>query len=107
MTDLAVYLYLGFIVIGCWIRILAPFIRKNLEGEHLEYDHLYTMLFIVSFLVALVAGATIFLANPLDPDADLTVTLLQALILGFTSQSVVDEVAKWFFPDSWWKRGEA
>ena len=104
MMDLSVYVYLSFIVIGCWLRILAPFIRKNLQGEHLEYDHLYTMLFIVSFFVALLAGATIFLAYPLDPESDLNLAYLQALILGFTSQSIIDEIAKWFFPDDWWRK---
>lgn len=101
------WIYLAFIFIGAWARILAPFIRKTIfQGEPLKYDHLYTALFLVSFIMAVFASFSIYMVNPLDATGDPIILIGKGLLNGFSSQAIIDELAKYFFPKDWWKREE-
>lgn len=95
------------IFIGAWLRILGPFFRKILKGElNLgDYDQKYTILFILSYVVAWVVTAFVYLENPYVSDLSVEVQFFLGLKTGFLSQAVINEVAKLFMPDDWWSTG--
>ena len=89
--------YFFAIFVGCLIRTMAPFIRKFLAGEVQEWDSAYTITFIISYIVAASATMFIVIANPLvevPPD----LIFPTGFVLGVTSNTIINEVKKWFFP---------
>ena len=100
------YLYMFAIFIGAWLRVLLPFFRKILNGE-LElddYDQKYTILFLVSYVVAWVVTAMLYLENPYVAGLEIEIQFFLGIKTGFLAQAAVNEVAKLVFPEDWWDR---
>lgn len=100
--ELALFIFLFAIFLGCWIRILLPFIRKNLQDEDLAYSHKYTIIFILTYIMAMVAAVFTFQANPPDLTKTMNDLFIQGLMAGFTSEAIILEIAKLALPPDWW-----
>jgi archaellum biogenesis protein FlaJ (TadC family) len=93
------FFYLFAIFVGCLIRTLAPFIRKWMADEIEDgWNHKYTATLIISYIIAMVATAMVYQQNPLDFTNGDTI-FVKGLILGVTSNTIITEIAEWFFPD--------
>lgn len=81
--------------IGCFLRTMAPFIRKWSSGECEEFDHLYTVTFLISFIVAGLAALTQFAVMPVPTDEPLMVFALY-IGVGWGSNDIINEILKVF-----------
>jgi hypothetical protein len=95
-VDTALYLFAIFI--GCVVRTLAPFIRKWMSGEAEDWNHKYTATLVVAYIVAVVVTSMVYQQNPLDFTNGDTI-FFKGLILGVTSNSIINEVTEWFIPN--------
>ena len=91
-------LYLIAIFVGCMVRTMAPFIRKWMSGVAEEWEHKYTVTFIIAYIVAMVATAFVYQQNPLDFTNGDTI-FLKGIVLGVTSNSIINEILEWFIPN--------
>ena len=90
MTPVQLELYLG-ILIGCFIVTYVPFLRKKyLDKSVDEFKYEYVLSALFAFIVSVVAGSALFLANP-NPDG---FPFLEGLILGVFDNFWVNEVKK-------------
>jgi len=91
-----VLVFLG-VLLGCLARSLVPFMRKlgkmAREGKALAWDHRYTASMAVSLFVGFVAAMFVAPAVPMGLGAGIT-AFCTAFIVGFGSNSVVNEVMK-------------
>jgi len=93
------FFYLFAIFVGCLIRTLAPFIRKWRAGEIDEgWNHKYTATLVIAYIVSVVATMMVYQQNPLDFTNGDTI-FAKGLILGVTSNSIINEILAWFMPD--------
>ena len=110
MDSIKVAFYLFAIAIACLVRTMAPFIRKYLEeleklkdGEitelGLEYDPTYTILFLVSVIISVMASFVIYMENPLLVTGDIPSIIGKGFVLGLSGNWIVVELTKWFLPD--------
>lgn len=90
-------IYLFAIFVGCLIRAVAPFIRKYWSGEVEKWDNYYTITFLISYVVAMIATVFVYNQNPLTfTNGDTIFT--KGMILGVTSTTIINEIKEWFLP---------
>ena len=90
-------LYLMAIFVGCLIRSIAPFIRKWYAGAVEEWEHKYTVTMIVAYIISMLATGAVYQQNPLTFTNGDTI-FFKGLILGVTSNAIINEFAAIFFP---------
>jgi len=90
-------IYLIGIFVGVFFVAYAPYARKKKDSD-MDWNHYYTAVFLMSFVIAVFAMAAVYLANPLPPDTAFEIAFLQGLILGSSSEAIVAEFAKRFYP---------
>ena len=100
--DVLMIIALAAIFIGAWVRILMPFWRKNLQGEDLEYNGKYTLIFVIMYIMALVITVFSFQANPPNLTTPIGYIVLSGFAKGFTSEAIILEIAKLALPPGWW-----
>lgn len=89
--------YLIGLFVGVFFIAYAPYARKKKDSD-IDWNHYYTAVFLMSVIVAVFAAASVYLANPLPADTAFEIAFLQGLILGSSSEAVVAEFAKRFYP---------
>jgi len=89
--------YLLGIFVAAMFTAIAPYIRK-FGTEFSEWDNAYTLTFLVSYVVAMLATLIIYDMNPLDVViVDRFDAFVKGVVLGFLNP-VVTEVSKHIMP---------
>ena len=91
-------LYLLAIFVGALIRTFAPYIRKFYAGEVQDFENQYLITFLISFIIAVLVAFAQFIVYPLPEGADLLIFAI-GLGVGVGSNTLINEMKKWFFPD--------
>ena len=97
-------MYLVAVFIGTLFITLSPFIRKYLAGEITEWNHRYTVLMLVSYVVAIMASVLLYALNPITI-SDPILVLAAGLTVGLASKPMVEEIIKHIIP-GWFDSGE-
>jgi len=95
-------MYLIAVFIGTLFITLSPFIRKYLAGEITEWNHRYTILMLVSYIVAMMVSVLLYALNPIEV-SDPILILAAGLTVGLASKPLVEEIIKHVVPD-WFKQ---
>lgn len=94
--ELFQLLYLIAIFVGVMFISLGPFYRK----KPAEWDHRYTLLIVVSYVVAVIVSFVLYSLNPLEIQDPITV-MAAGFMVGLGSKPFLEEIWKHFDPD-WW-----
>jgi len=95
------FAYLIGIFVGCFIIAVAPYLRKVLSNSPdvaEGWNQRYTALFILSYIIAVLATAFVYLTNPLTTPIPTVNAFMQGLVLGFGSNAIVVEISKHLLP---------
>lgn len=90
--------YLVAIFVGVMLVSLGPFLRKN-PGP---WDSRYTILIVVSYIVAVVASFILLSFNPLTVE-DPALIIAAGFVVGLGSKPLLEEIWKNIDPD-WWSK---
>ncbi|MCK4782235.1 MAG: hypothetical protein KAV87_00690, partial [Desulfobacteraceae bacterium] len=96
-------MYLIAVFIGTVFITLSPFVRKYLAEEITEWNHRYTVLMLVSYVVAVMVSVMLYALNPLSV-SDPILVLAAGLTVGLASKPLVEEVIKHMVP-GWFDNG--
>lgn len=102
MEDIEI-MYLVAVFIGTSFIAITPFIRKYLRGEIEGWNHRYTVLILVSYVVALIVSVMIYALNPIEL-SDPIATIAAGFTVGLASKPLVEEIIKHVAPD-WFNNG--
>ena len=90
-------MYLVAVFIGTVFITLSPFIRKYLAEEITEWNHRYTVLMLVSYVVAVMVSVMLYALNPVVV-SDPVLVLAAGFTVGLASKPLVEEVIKHVVP---------
>lgn len=101
--DSVQVMYLVAVFIGTLFITLSPFVRKYLAGEVAEWNHRYTVLMLVSYVVAVMVSVMLYALNPLSV-SDPVLVFAAGFTVGLASKPLVEEVIKHVVP-GWFDDG--
>lgn len=79
------------IIAGCIMRTLVPYLVKLKKGEITQFDLKFAATFILAIIVGIIAGIVVF-PTFIAPTGNLFTIILAALLWGWGSQSVINNI---------------
>lgn len=90
------YIYvLTAIIIGCILRTLVPYLVKIKDGDVTNFDMKFLATLILAIIAGIIAGLLVF-PTFVAPVGNLLTIVIAALLWGWGSQSVINNIAGLF-----------
>ncbi|MDI6814037.1 MAG: hypothetical protein QMD10_10930 [Desulfitobacteriaceae bacterium] len=88
--DVWLVAFLG-IWLGCFSRLLLPYLRKARENPQLKFDPKYLVTFAVSLIMALIASIVVMASFTIPETAGYTV-FFSSFLTGWAATDILNEI---------------